>query len=338
MTEHAPPQMPAEFAPHSRCWMTWPHKKDLWRDRLTEAELAYARVAVAISRFEPVSMLALPGHEGHVVRMLAELGGTDAITVHAMDTDDSWLRDSGPTFIKRGDALWAVSWRFNSYGNKYPHDQCRQTADRVAEIAGVPVLRSALTIEGGAIHTDGEGTLITTDAVALNHSRNPGWTREMVEAEFARVLGIEKVIWLPRGLMDDDTDGHVDELACFVKPGVVLAAVTEDRDDPDYPVLQDNLARLKAATDAKGRGLEVIPIHQPEPHTHWGWRIAASYINHYVANGGVVAPAFGDKTHDAAALELFGRVYPGRQIVQVDSRTVSFGGGNIHCITQQQPA
>jgi agmatine deiminase len=192
-------------------------------------------------------------------------------------------------------------------------------------------------LEGGAIHTDGEGTLLTTESVLLNANRNPGIGRADMEELLAAYLGIRKVIWLGEGLKDDDTDGHVDNLACFARPGVVLALSSSDPADANHGPLQDNLARLRAATDAQGRSFEVVEIEQPRPrYLPDGRRIAASYINFYVANGAVIMPAFEDP-QDARACEAVTRAFPGREIVQVPAVDIVCGGGGIHCITQQQP-
>ena len=327
-----PVTMPPEWAPHQCCWMAWPCNEALWGEALGQARAVYAQVARAIREFEPVRMLVRPEHAAQA----RDFVGGD-IPLLPVALDDSWLRDSGPTFVRAGSGgLEGVCWRFNGWG-KYPCERDRLVAGQLLQSLGVPARQVPLVCEGGAIHVDGEGTLLTTEAVLLNANRNPGLGREAVERQLMAALGVRKVIWLRAGLVDDDTDGHVDELACFVRPGVVLALTCRDPQDANYAVLQENLERLRRARDASGRALEVVEVEQPAADYAGGRRLSCSYVNFYLPNGGVVMPAFGDRRRDAQARELLGRLFPSRRVVQLPTRTLSLGGGNIHCITQQQP-
>lgn len=326
--------MPAEWMPHSRCWMAWPCREALWGDRLELAQHAYAEVANAIAQFEPVTMIANPQDLAEV-----SLRCGSGVGCLPIPHDDSWTRDTGPSFLasERGD-LAGVAWRFNAWGNKYDdYEKDRETATAILEHLGLPVFAADMVLEGGAIHVDGEGTLLTSEQCLLNPNRNPDLTRSEIEDRLRGYLGIETVIWLKEGLVDDETDGHIDNLACFAAPGVVLALSSDDPDDENYAALQDNVSRLRASVDAKGRALEVIEVPQPERMTDdRGERLARSYINFYIANGGIVMPSFED-AQDNRAHEIISEAFPNRTVVSVAANDIAYGGGGIHCITQQQP-
>jgi len=343
-------RMPAEQAPHAACWMWWPWSRRVWepglegRDGLAAAQAAYATVARAIAAFEPVRMVS---RQQDLAQVVATCG--ESVETLVLPVDDAWARDTGPSFLigPSGD-LAGVDWQFNNYGN-HPHADKPALAEtdfvndqaiaaRVLSILGVRRFAAPLVMEGGSFHVDGDGTVLVTEECLLNANRNPSLDRDAIERFLLDYLGCEKVIWLGRGLIDDETDGHVDELACFVGPGVVLALTRNDPSDPDYPAVQDNLERLGAATDARGRSLEIIEIEAAPPVYHRGVRLSLSYVNFYVANGGVVMPAFAAPDHDAAAREVLARAFPEREVVQVPALDIFCGGGGIHCITQQQPA
>ena len=325
--------MPAEWAAHARCWMAWPCRKAIWGDGLVEAERAYAEVARAISRFEPVTMVVAPGDEEGARERCGP-----GIDVMALPIDDSWMRDTGPTFlIDAGGGLAGVDWRFNAWGGKYDaYDQDARLAARILESVGARRFAAPLTLEGGAIHCDGEGTVLATESVLLNANRDGPRSASEVEGRLAEWLGAEKVIWLPAGLAEDETDGHVDNVACFSRPGRVLVPIAPDPDDPNHDILQRNREVLEASTDARGRKLQVTAIEQPTQLDGLGKPSAASYINFYVANGGVIVPRFGI-AQDVAAAATIGAAFPGRAVAPVDARPIVRGGGGIHCITQQQP-
>ncbi|MEU5714429.1 agmatine deiminase family protein [Streptomyces sp. NPDC020403] len=332
--------MPPEWAPHERTWMAWPGPNPTFATgtELDEARRAWAAVARAVRAFEPVTVITGPGQEDGARSLL----GPD-IEIAVRPLDDAWMRDIGPTFVTDGTRLAAVDWTFNGWGAqgwaRWEHD--RHIARGVAELAGVPVHSSPLVNEGGAIHVDGEGTVLLTETVQLGRERNPGWTREAVEAEIHARLGTERAIWLPRGLTGDygtyGTLGHVDIVAAFARPGLVLAHVQPDPSHPDHEVTRETVRLLRAATDAGGRPLEVVEI--PAPTTlrgpDGGW-VDHSYINHYLCNDGVILCAFDDPRDDEAAAVL-GDLFPGRTVTPVDARTIFAGGGGIHCVTQQQP-
>ena len=326
--------MPAEWSPHDRCWMAWPCRTALWGDGLEPARRAYAEVARAIAGFEPVTMLA----NDHELADAQALCG-DRIDCRPIALDDSWMRDIGPSFVTDGKgALAAVDWKFNAWGERFhPYDQDAAVAARLAEALGLRRFAAPLVLEGGSIHVDGEGSLLTSEECLLAPNRNPDLTRAEIEALLAAYLGVRSFIWLGQGLEDDDTDGHIDNLACFLRPGVVMTLVCDDPEDPNYLVLHDNLERLKKAKDARGRRLEIVELPQPRERRYLGTqRLALSYVNFYIANGGVVMPSFGD-SQDATAYEVVVRAFPDRRVVQVPASDILVGGGGIHCITQQQP-
>jgi agmatine deiminase len=315
--------------------MAWPCREQLWGEGLDAARDAYAQVAKAIAEFEPVTMIANPENVAEV-----SLRCGSGVASVPMAHDDSWMRDTGPTFlIDEEGRVAGIDWRFNAWGGKYPdHDRDAAIAGALLEHLDLPRYDAPLVLEGGSIHVDGEGTLLTTEQCLLNPNRNPELDRREIEELLASHLGVRKVIWLGQGLEDDETDGHVDNLACFVRPGAVLALSTGDPEDGNHAALQDNLKRLRAARDAKGRELEVIEVQQPaRSEGADGRRLAKSYVNFYIANGGIVMPSYEDSL-DTAAFEAIGQCFPGRETRQVPAVDIVPGGGGIHCITQQQPS
>ncbi|MCP4692663.1 MAG: agmatine deiminase [Desulfobacterales bacterium] len=349
-------RMPAEFEPHNGCWMLWPERGDNWRLGARPAQMTFARAAGAIARFEPVTMCVSGSQYENARRRLP-----DAVRVVEMSSNDSWMRDMGPTFVVNDETgeVRGVHWMFNAWGGLngglyFPWDQDALVGRKVIELENLDRYPAPLTLEGGAIHVDGQGALITTRECLLNPNRNPGVSEEEIEALLKSYLNIEKVIWLNRGLDQDETDGHVDNLCCFTRPGHVLLNWTEDPSDPQYEIVRDAFELLSNSGDARGRALTVHKIHQPGPlfmtpgesegldrggdakPRKEGDRLVGSYVNFYIANQGVVMPLF-DDPRDGAALEAIAALFPGRKVTGVPSREILLGGGNIHCITQQQP-
>ena len=327
--------MPAEWQPHKRCWMAWPCRKDMWGKGLDAARDAYAEVARTIAEFEPVTMVA---NQEDVADVSLRCGARVAAMPLALN--DSWMRDFGPTFLIDGKGgLAGADWQFNAWGGKY-EDYDKDSAVAKALLAHLKVTRypAPLVLEGGSVHVDGEGTLLTSEQCLLNANRNPSLTPKEIEDHLRDFLGARAFVWLGQGLVDDETDGHIDNLACFVKPGVVLALTTKDSEDANYAALQDNLKRLRAARDAKGREIEVVEVEQPAAASDGeGRRIARSYINFYIANGGLVMPSFEDPKDDDA-FDAVAKCFPEHNVRQVPASDIVIGGGGIHCITQQEPA
>lgn len=347
-------RMPGEFEPQDGCWMLWPERPDNWRLGGKPAQRAFVNVATAISQFEPVTMGVSHAQFTNARNMLP-----DEVRLVEMSNNDSWMRDCGPTFVTNGKVARIVDWDFNAWGGLagglyFPWDLDDMVARKVGEIERVDRYKAPIVLEGGSIHTDGQGTLLTTEECLLNENRNPQLSKEEIEAVLKDYLGIDKIIWLSKGVYNDETNGHVDNICCFIRPGEVLLTWTDDKSDPQYEISMDAYERLSRATDARGRKLQVHKIYQPGPiyiteeesqgvdaiegtlPREAGDRLAGSYVNFYMANGGAVVPTF-DDPHDVPALELLRKLMPERKIVGVPAREILLGGGNIHCITQQQP-
>ena len=348
-------RMPGEYEKHAGTWMLWPERPDNWRMGAKPAQKTFVEVAKAISAFEPLTMCVSQAQYSNARGMLP-----GNIRVVEMSSNDSWIRDCGPTFLTNGKTLRAVDWDFNAWGGLtgglyFPWDLDDLVARKVAEIERVDRYKAPLVLEGGSIHVDGEGTLLTTKECLLNENRNPEKSQVEIEALLADQLKIEQFIWLNRGIYNDETNGHVDNICCFLRPGVVALAWTDDKSDPQYEISQENYEILQSVTDARGRRLEIHKIHQPNPilltkeesegvdavegtlPRQEGDRMAASYINFYFCNCGVVVPQFNDP-HDRAAIDTLQKLLPERKVIGIYACEILLGGGNIHCITQQQPA
>jgi agmatine deiminase len=321
--------MPAEWDRHERTIMGWPTREELWGETFEQAKRDYAAVANAIAAFEPVLMIANPGADAADARAACTAG----VEIVELPLDDSWLRDCGPIYVRDGDGRrYAVHFRFNAWGEKFlPYDKDAAVGGLVARRLGDPVIPAPIVLEGGSIYVDGTGTLITTEECLLNPNRNPELSREQIEETLRRFLGIERVVWLGQGLVEDrDTDGHVDLIAAFCDPGRVLLQ-TVDEDNPNFARCVDNGERLRTA------GIEVIELPFLPYATVAGERVAAGYLNFYLCNGAVIVPVAGTES-DEAALSIIAGAYPGRDVVPVPGVVLAYGGGGPHCITQQVPA
>src|SRR5580693_1035820 len=332
--------MPGEFEPHSGCWIAWPERPDNWRLGAKPAQHAYAAVAEAINACEPVTVAVSDAQFEHCRSLLSP-----SIRVVEVSTDDAWMRDIGPSFLVDGSGgRRGVDWHFNAWGGLdgglyFPWDQDDLVARKVLEIERLARYRAPLINEGGAIHVDGEGTALVTEECLLNPNRNPELAREDIETALKAFLGVSHVIWLGRGVFNDETGGHIDNLACFVRPGEVCLTWTERRRDPQYAISQDAWERLRDARDARGRRLQVMRLPMPGPlklsareaaglvpregtkARGAGERLAGSYVNFYIANGGIVMPLLDPRTDKLAAAKLK-RLFPDRRILGVPAREV----------------
>ncbi len=348
----APWTMPAEWDPHERTWMAWPSSGYTLGDSPDEVESArrtWAAVARAVAEFEPVTVVVDPAHVEVAREFLSGAEFDGEATAFAIDVveaplDDAWMRDIGPSFVRSSDgALGAVDWVFNGWGAQSWASWAKDAriGSFVAGLADAEVVGSPMVNEGGGIHVDGLGTVLLTETVQLDPGRNPGLTRADVETELMRTLGATAFVWLPRGLTRDydefGTRGHVDIVATFASPGVVLLHWQDDPSHPDHEVSLEAEAVLRAARDARGEALRVVRVPAPRTLTDEHGPVDWSYINHLVVNDGVVACAFEDE-QDEASLAILAREYAGRRVVGVDARPLFDRGGGIHCITQQQPA
>lgn len=349
-------RMPGEFEKHDGCWMIWPERPDNWRLGGKPAQKAFVEVATAISEFEPVTMCVSSEQYSNATNMLP-----NNVRVVEMTNDDSWMRDVGASFVINHQEVRGVDWAFNAWGGLvdglyFPWDKDDQIADKMCEIERLSRYRlDDFVLEGGSIHVDGEGTLIVTEECLLSGGRNPDLSKEEIENKLKEYLDLEKIIWVPRGIYNDETNGHVDNILHYVAPGKVVLAWTEDKSDPQYEICKEAYDILSNSTDAKGRKIEVTKLNLPAnvlitkeesegvdaiegtlPREK-GDRLAASYANFYIANGGVIVPAF-DDPNDEKAVETLQQTFPDRKVVSIYAREILLGGGNIHCITQQQPS
>jgi agmatine deiminase len=348
-------RMPAEFERHSGCWMLWPERSDNWRMGAKPAQAAFAAVATAIASGEPVTVGVSAAQFANARARLPR-----KIRIVELSSNDAWMRDCGPTFvIDRKGRRRGIDWTFNAWGGLkgglyFPWDRDDEVAQKVLELEGADRYRTSFIMEGGAIHVDGQGTCLTTEECLLNPNRNAQLSRDTIEQQLRLYLSVTTVIWLGKGVYRDETGGHIDELACFTSPGHVALTWTDDRSDPQFEISQDAYQRLRHAKDARGRRLGIHKIHQPGPlfmtaeeaagiDAHAGShprragdRLAASYINFYIANKCVVMPLY-DKRSDVPAMRALKRLFPTRSVLGVPTREVLLGGGNIHCITQQVP-
>ena len=320
--------MPAEWTRHARCWIAWPCWKVLGPSRLAAARRATAEIARAVAEFEPVTMIVRPAHRDDAA---AQCGG--AVDVMEIDIDDAWTRDTGPTFVTDGTGqLAGCDWRFNAWGGgKQSHLRDAVLAKTVLEKLNLRRFAAPFVLEGGAIHVDGNGTSLTTETVLLNENRNPAMDRAAMEEALSGWLGVRRVIWLPYGADGDETDGHVDNVACFVRPGSVLALTCDDPDSPNHDRLAANLAVLRKVDPPFE--IHTVKMARRRPV---GKQIL-SYVNFYIANGGIVMPSFDDPADDAAR-DVIAALFPDRRVVQIPALDLCWCGGGIHCITQQQPA
>ncbi|GMK57592.1 hypothetical protein CspeluHIS016_0404260 [Cutaneotrichosporon spelunceum] len=331
-------RMPNEGDPHQCTWMAFTWDATLWRDLLPVLQQNLADVATTISRFEPVRMLVRPQDKAELQALLR--GASNVILVEG-EFDDLWVRDTGPVFVRNGSSIAAANFNFNGWGNKQSHASDAKVAAQVASSAGVELLSTELVLEGGAIEVDGLGTAIITESCVLNNNRNPGWSKAQVEAELKRLLGITKVIWLPGIAGKDITDGHTDLYARFVGEGQVVAGYEPDTTSYDHDVTTMHLAILRSATDAKGNLLNVTVLNAPTTLRKGYCKeqdFAAGYVNFYIGNSCVIAPQFGDRKADTAALQALRAAFPNREVVQLNVDGLAAGGGGIHCATQQKIA
>jgi agmatine deiminase len=333
-------RLPAEWEPHAATAMCWPARAEMWGSLYGDAEVAHAEVANAIARFEPVTMLAAPRTAERAAAMCGP-----GVEVVEQPIDDSWFRDSGPIYVfdDAGDAV-ATDWRFNSWGEKFlPYADDAAAALRFAERRSDPVRSIDMVFEGGSITGDGEGTLVTTTQCLMHPNRNPTMTQSEIEATLRDELGAERTIWLPYGLaLDDDTDGHVDNIAAFAAPGRLVVQGCDDRDEADWLRLDVDRRVAGGTLDARGRPLEVVTVPVlPFAEVDRGAgpeRVVVPYLNYYLGNGFVLVPVCGHAA-DADMVALIAEQYPGREPLALDVGAIlAAGGGGIHCITQQLPA
>ena len=350
-------RMPGEFEVHDGCLMIWPERPGSWNYGAKEAQKAFVQVARAIAESEKVYMLVSPAQMQNARKQLK-----DTATLLECETDDAWARDVGATMVMdETGKITGIDWQFNAWGGTFDGlyqnwEKDDKVASFVCEKLGYPCLDARpFVLEGGSVHSDGEGTLLVTQACLLSKGRNPELSREGIEEKLKYWLGAQKVIWLPHGIYQDETNEHVDNVCAFVQPGEVVLAWSEDETDAQYKMSLEDLKVLEQETDAKGRKFKVHKLPVPkkpicltqedvdgfvfeegEDQREAGERMAASYVNFYISNGGVIVPQFGDE-NDLVAVKILQECFPERKVYPIDARAIIVGGGNIHCITQQIP-
>ena len=351
-------RMPGEFERQEGVYMLWPQRTDNWRNGGKPAQEVFTKVASTIAKYEKMTVLVNREQYANARNMLP-----DNVRLIEMSNNDSWVRDTGATFVlnKKGQ-MRGIDWGFNAYGGFYdgiyfPWDFDECIGQKMSEIEGVDYYQIRdFVCEGGSFHVDGEGTCIVTEETLLSPGRNPNLTKKQIEKILKNYLNVQKVLWLPKGLYNDiDTNGHVDNICNFVRPGVVVLAWSDDKKDPQYKISREDYDYLSSVTDAKGRKLEIHKLYCPSPQyitaeesggidyvegtipRNEGDRMAASYVNYLTGNGFIALPVFNDPM-DEKAIELLSKLYPDRKVEPIYAREILLGGGNIHCITQQVPA
>lgn len=337
-------RMPAEWEPHRATWITWPRpESDSYPGEHYEpAARVLGRLIAAIACGEEVHLNCWDHAAAEEARrFVAEAGApADRVHTHLFPAYEPWCRDHGPIFLVHDGPprrRVVLDWGYNAWGGKYPPwDLDDLIPQRIAAFRGLPVWSPGLILEGGSIDVDGGGTLLTTESCLLNPNRNPELGRAEIEQVLRSWLGVTSICWLGEGIAGDDTDGHVDDITRFVAPGVVATAVEPDSADPNHAPLAENLARLRAWRDGRGRSLRIVEIPMPEPVVQQGRRLPASYLNFYIANAAVVVPVYGHP-HDRMALEALQEVVRDRPVIGLDARDLIWGLGAFHCVTQQEP-
>ncbi|MGO8932694.1 MAG: agmatine/peptidylarginine deiminase [Terracidiphilus sp.] len=346
-------RMPAEWEPHQATWLAWPHNPEDWPGKFQSIPWLYAEIVRLLAAHERVHLIVENASaRRRVTSMLARAGAIlDQVTFHAWPTDRGWTRDSGPIFVRNAEGrVGLTNWRFNGWAKYSDWHLDDKLPGRVTKLLGVPSWQPLVqnqngakdhhvVLEGGSIDVNGAGSLLTTEESQLSEvqQRNPGVSRAQLERVFHDYLGIDQAIWLNRGIVGDDTHGHIDDIARFVAPAAIVAAVEPDTRDPNHAPLAENLSRLKSARTLQGKQFTVIELPMPCPIVFRGQRLPASYANFYVANGLVLVPTFHDP-NDRVALNTLAELFPGREIIGIHSVDLIWGLGALHCMTQQQPA
>jgi agmatine deiminase len=335
--------MPAEWTPHRSTWLSWPHNLETWPTDLERVREVWVQMVCALAPYERVYLLVNDerAEQNVIVRLKHAKAAMQNVALLKIPTIDVWMRDYGPTFVKRDSTespLAVNDWIFNGWGGKYPdYEKDERVAREIAALLKVPVFDHEIVLEGGSIEVNGAGACLTTEQCLLNRNRNPHLSRAEIELFLKNTLGVNHVIWLGEGVVGDDTDGHIDDIARFANPNTVVSIVESNPKDDNYKFLQENLERLRSATDQDGKKLSIVTLPCPGAVYCEGTRLPASYANFYVANEVVLAPMF-DDPNDGKALGILQELFPKRTIIGLRCNEVVAGLGAIHCVTQQEPA
>ena len=331
-------RMPAEWEPMAATWLGWPvfeNREELWGDHYQAVCADFALLAQTIAKYQRCIVTA---YEPLAQQARALCGPT--VTVVALAVEDNWLRDCGPIILVNEDTVsqMAAAFEFNAWGEKYtPYDGCTKLADDIAALAQIPVVRSKMVLEGGSFYVDGQGTLLTTESCLLHPNRNPGMTRGQIELELIRMLGVQKIIWIPGYPPEVETNGHVDGIASFIAPGKILFNLPDPDMGEYYQLMLENRRVLEQATDARGRRFEILDMPVPRnANTYGSARFCDSYANYILVNGAVISTAF-NVPQDELARQVFAQAFPDRVVELIPVDKISLGGGATHCSTQQHP-
>ena len=337
-------RMPAEWSPHHSTWLTWPKDPETWPDRVSQVEEIYLEMIGALTPHEIVNLLVDDVETEHTVRQRISEATVAQIRFHHIQTVDSWIRDYGPNFLVGPNGTLAFNdWIFNAWGNKYEElKKDNSVPQRLESFLELHRFSPGIVMEGGSIEVNGAGCVLTTEQCLLNPNRNPHLTREVIEQHLKDYLGVTKVLWLGEGIVGDDTDGHIDDIARFVTPNTIVTAIEDDPEDANHEILQDNLTRLRSMTDVAGNPFEIVTLPMPgvvggtSTGTRDLDRLPASYANFYIANNLVLAPVFGH-ANDERAVNTLQSLFPRRKVIPINCEPLVWGMGTIHCVTQQQP-
>lgn len=335
-------RMPAEWEPQAAVWLSWPHRHATWPGRFRAVPYAYAKFVAQISRFENVRINCATALQPRAKRLCVAAGAVmKQVAFYNHPTNDAWCRDHGPIFVKndRTGEVALTHWHYNAWGDKYPpYDFDQAIPLRISQALRVRRFANDMVFEGGSIDVNGAGLLLTTEACLLHPNRNPHLTRKEIEEDLKACLGVTKVLWLGQGIVGDDTDGHVDDLTRFYKSDGLITVVESKRPDANYRALAENLERLQDFRTARGKKFDLVKLPMPRAMGFQRWRVPASYANFLIINGAVLVPTFRQKRSDAAACEIIGGCFPGREVVPIDCYDLIWGLGTLHCLSQQQPA
>lgn len=335
--------MPPEWHPHRATWLAWPKDPVTWPERIPQVEEIFLRMMRALAPHEAVNLLVEDEAAEHSIAERCNFDGAENIRFHRVSTVDSWIRDYGPNFLVRESAgrreLAYNDWVFNAWGSKYEDLKRDNTIpERLESVLNVPRFEPRVVMEGGSIEVNGAGVVMTTEQCLLNPNRNPHLDRAGIEQHLKDYLGVEKVLWLGEGIVGDDTDGHIDDIARFTSPTTIVCALEEDPADENYELLQDNFRRLQKERDARGGSYRIIQLPMPgRIGGHDAERLPASYANFYIANSVVLVPVFGHPQNDRRAVEILQPLFPTRRVIPINCEPLVWGMGTIHCVTQQQP-
>ncbi len=346
MTRHTPKELgyyfPAEFAPHTATWLSWPHKEASWPGKIHTIFPSYTAFIRELTKGELVRInVAGEAMKDFATARLLKAGvDMEKVEFFFHPTNDAWCRDHGPAFVINPAAdikKMIIDWGYNAWGNKYPpFDLDDVIPTRIGKHFGIPVYHPGIVMEGGSVEFNGAGTVMTSTACLLNPNRNPHLNQEQIEKYLCDYYGMEQVLWVDEGIVGDDTDGHIDDTVRFVSEDTVITVVEEDKQDENYSLLQHNLRQLKQMRLLNGKQLTIIELPMPPELIYEEQRLPCSYANFYIANHSVIVPTF-RSDRDDRALQIIQSAFPGREVVGIDSTDIIWGLGSFHCLSQQEP-